>query len=163
MDDPRELLSQLDALPRTAIRAGETIFEQGTHSDFLVFIVDGSVEVVKDGIIVDHESRPGSVYGELSILLENPHMAEVRAATDSVIVKVENPLQFFIDHPMITLQVCRTIAERLTAATRYLVDVRRQFSKDEGHLAMMDKILTTLIHRNPKSVTDDRTVVRPDH
>ena len=90
-------------------------------------------------------------------------MAEVRAATDSVIVKVENPLQFFIDHPMITLQVCRTIAERLTAATRYLVDVRRQFSKDEGHLAMMDKILTTLIHRNPKSVTDDRTVVRPDH
>ena len=49
------------------------------------------------------------------------------------------------------------------AATRYLVDVRRQFSKDEGHLAMMDKILTTLIHRNPKSVSTDRTVVRPDH
>lgn len=163
MNDPRELLSQLDALPRTSVSAGDTIFEQGTHSGFLVFLLEGSVEVVKDGMIVDHESRPGSVYGELSILLENPHMAEVRAATDSVIVKVENPLEFFVEHPEITLQVCRTIAERLTAATRYLVDVRRQFSKDEGHLAMMDKILTTLIHRNPKSVTTNRTAVRPDH
>ena len=163
MDEPSDFLDQLDSLPRTKVRAGETIFEQGTHSEFLVFLVEGSVEVVKDGIIVDQESRPGSVYGELSILLENPHMAEVRAATDSVIVKVEKPLEFFVEHPEITLQVCRTIAERLTAATRYLVDVRRQFSKDEGHLAMMDKILTTLIHRNPKSVSTDRTVVRPDH
>ena len=163
MDDPSEILSQLASLPRTSVRAGETIFEQGCHSGVLIFLIEGSVEVLHDGVIVDHESRPGSVYGELSILLDNPHTAEVRATTDSVIVEVENPLDFLRQHPEITLQVCRTIGERLTAATRYLVDVRRQFSKDDAHVAMMDKILTTLIHRNPKSVIPDRTAIRPDH
>ncbi len=163
MDDPSLILSHLDSLPRTVVKAGETIFEQGSRSGVLMFLIDGSVEVLNDGVIVDHESRPGSVYGELSILLDNPHMAEVRAATDSTIVQVESPLDFLREHPDITLQVCRTIAERLTAATRYLVDVRRQFHKDEGHLAMMDKILTTLIHRNPKAVSSERTAIRPDH
>ncbi len=163
MEESHQILRHLEGLPRTKLNAGDTIFEQGRQSGFLVFLVSGTVEVVKDGMIVDRESRPGSVYGELSILLENPHMAEVRAATESEVVKVENPETFFLDHPEVTLQVCRTIAERLTAATRYLVDVRRQFSKDEGHLAMMDKILTTLIHRNPKSITPERVGVRQDH
>lgn len=163
MDDADQILKDLDSLPKISVAAGETIFEQGTHSDFLVFLVEGSVEVVSDGMIVAHESRPGSVYGELSILLDNPHMAEVRAAKDSVLIKVPNPLAYFAEHPRVTLLVCRTIAERLTAATRYMADVRRQFSKDEGHVAMLDKILMTLIHRNPKSVTEERTAIRPDH
>ena len=163
MADLDDLLKLLHTLPRTSVPAGETIFEQGESSGFLMFLLEGSVEVVEDGMIVDHESRAGSVYGELSVLLGNPHMAEVRAASESVMVKVENPIQFLLDHPEVSLHVSRTIAERLTAATRYLVDVRRQFSKESGHLAMLDKILTTLIHRNPKTVETGRTAVRPDH
>ncbi len=163
MNNPVDILAELDGHPRTEIRAGDVIFEQGAHSGFLVFLIEGGVEVVKDGMTVDHETRPGSVYGEISILLGNPHMAQVKAASDSVIVKIEDPMKFFVDHPVVTLHVCRTIAERLTAATRYLVDFRRQFSKDDTHLEMMDKILTMLIHRNPKSATDSRTEPRPDH
>lgn len=161
MDD--HLLNWIDAFPKTRLLAGEMIFEQGARSRFLVFLIEGCVEVVKDGRIVDRQSLPGSIYGELSVLLNDPHMSGLRAATDCILVKIENPRQFFLDHPALMLHLCQTMAERLTAATRYLVDVRRQFSKDSGHLAIMDKILTTLIHRNPKSGTTERVSIRPDH
>lgn len=157
-----DFLNPLDAFPKTSVRAGETIFEQGARSGFLVFLIEGSVEVVKDGKIIDRQSRPGTVYGELAVLLDDPHIAEVRAAEDCILVKIKEARQFFLDHPALMLHVCQTMAERLTAATRYLVDVRRQFSKD-GHLAIMDKILTTLIHRNPKSTPSERIAIRPDH
>ncbi len=157
------ILRALEGLPRLAAVAGETVLEQGSHPGFLVFLVEGSVEVVQDGRIVDHESRPCSVYGELSVLLDEPQPATVRAASAIVLVKITEPLEFFREHPEVVLYVCRMVAERLAAVTRYLVDVRRQFSDEVGHLAMVDKILTTLIHRNPKSLTPERTAIRPDH
>lgn len=161
--DLGDILKELECLPRTSAAAGEVLWEQGSRSGVLIFLVEGEIEVLEDGLIVDRESRPGTVFGELSALLDNPHLAQLRAASDSVVVRVASPLEFLVRHPKINLHVCRTLAGRLTAATRYLVDVRRQFSKEPNHLAMLDKILKTLIHRNPKSPATERTAVLPEH
>ena len=59
MEESHQILRHLEGLPRTKLNAGDTIFEQGRQSGFLVFLVSGTVEVVKDGMIVDRESRPG--------------------------------------------------------------------------------------------------------
>ncbi len=40
----------------------------------------------------------------------------------------------------------RTTASRLDGMTRYLVDVKRQFSDAGGHLGLVDQILDTLLH-----------------
>ena len=163
MEDWDEILKELEGLPRTSVSAGEVLWEQGSRSGVLIFLIKGEMEVLEDGSVVDRENRPGSVFGELSALLDNPHLAQLRAASDSVVVRVASPLEFLVRHPKINLHVCRMLAGRLTAATRYLVDVRRQFSKEPNHLAMLDRILTTLIHRNPKSSAPERTAVLPEH
>ncbi len=161
--DLGDILKELEGLPRTLTAAGEVLWEQGSRSGVLIFLIEGEMEVLEDGLVVDRESRPGTVFGELSALLDNPHLAQLRAASDSVVVRVASPLEFLVRHPKINLHVCRMLAGRLTAATRYLVDVRRQFSKEPNHLAMLDKILKTLIHRNPKSPATERTAVLPEH
>ena len=158
-----EILRELEGLPRTSTASGEILWEQGSRSGVLIFLIQGEMEVLEDWLVVDRETRPGTVFGELSALLDNPHLAQLRAASDVVVVRVESPLEFLVRHPKINLHVCRTLAGRLTAATRYLVDVRRQFAKEPNHLAMLDKILTTLIHRNPKSTAPERTAVLPEH
>ena len=158
-----QVLDALENLPRTEVAAGEIVFEQGGPPDYLCFLVSGSLEIIKDGRIVDIESRPGSVYGDLSILLDNPHVTGLRAAADSTLIYVEQSTDFFRTHPDIMLYICRLIAERLTSASRYLVDVRRQYSGESSHLAMLDRMLTILIHRNPKSFTSERMEIRPDH
>lgn len=163
MEDWDEILKELEGLPRTSASAGEVLWEQGSRSGVLIFLIEGEIEVLEDGLVVERENRPGSVFGELSALLDNPHLAQLRAASDSVVVRVASPLEFLVRHPKINLHVCRMLAGRLTAATRYLVDVRRQFSKEPNHLAMLDKILTTLIRRNPKLPAPERTAVLPEH
>ena len=163
MEDWDEILEELNGLPRTLTAAGEVLWEQGSRSGVLIFLIEGEMEVLEDGLVVDRESRPGTVFGELAALLDNPHLAQLRAASDSVVVRVASPLDFLVRHPKINLHVCRMLAGRLTAATRYLVDVRRQFSKEPNHLAMLDKILKTLIHRNPKSPVTERTAILPEH
>jgi hypothetical protein len=37
-------------------------------------------------------------------------------------------------------------AARLDGLTQYLVDVKRQFAGNDDHMAMIDRILDTLVH-----------------
>jgi len=157
------VLDALADLPRTEVAAGEIVFEQGGSPAHLCFLVAGSLEVIKDGRVIDIESRPGSIYGDLSVLLDCPHVTGLRTASDSTVIFIDKPAEFFCTHHSVMLHVCRLLAERLASASRYLVDVRRQFSGESGHLAMLDRMLTILIHRNPNSVKPERTEIRPDH
>ena len=45
----------------------------------LLILKEGTVEVVKEGIRIAKVTEPGAVLGELSVLLDKPHTADVRA------------------------------------------------------------------------------------
>ena len=45
----------------------------------LLILKEGAVEVVKDGVEIAKVTEPGAVFGELSVLLDQPHTADVRA------------------------------------------------------------------------------------
>ena len=46
--------------------AGQMVIEQGGKTGLLFFLVEGAVEVLKDGVTVAKSSQPGAVFGELS-------------------------------------------------------------------------------------------------
>ena len=100
--------------------------------------------------------------GEMSILLDAPHSAEVRASAESRVIRLENPGAVLLERPRILIHICRVLAHRLTSATRYLVDVKRQFADAGGHLEMVDGVLNSLIYRNPKSRVSFRQI-KEDH
>jgi CRP/FNR family transcriptional regulator, cyclic AMP receptor protein len=70
----------------------------------------------------------------------------VRAAEDTVLRVVEDPIGFLSDQPGAALAVLRTTASRLDGMTQYLVDVKQQFADASGHLGMVDAILDQLLH-----------------
>ena len=162
-DSRERVLEGLEGQPRKLVPAGEMVLEQGAGSRDLVFLVEGTLEVIRDGHVVERESCPGSVYGVISVLLGDPQIAGIRTASECRLVLIGEPLDFLRAHPDLTLHLCWSLAGRLASATRYLVDARRQFSGQAGHLSMLDRILTTLVHRNPRTVRPDRTAIRPDH
>ena len=47
--------------------------------------------------------------------------------------------------PEVAFLIARLLAQRLYAATSYLVDLNRQFAGHETHLAMVGKVLQSLI------------------
>jgi CRP/FNR family transcriptional regulator, cyclic AMP receptor protein len=128
--------------------AGEVIFEQGERTDLLWFLVEGAVEVVKDGVRIAAECQPGAVFGELSALLGGSHRATVRALQPSVFHVVKNPRAFLESSPLVCLHVCELVARRLVQLNQYLVDVRQQFQGNE-QFGMIDEVLETLMHRHP--------------
>jgi CRP-like cAMP-binding protein len=132
--------------------AGEVILEQGQSSGLLWFLVEGAVEVVKDGVPVATASQPGAVFGELSVLLGGNHTATVRALQPCVFLVVENPRAFLKASPLVCLHVCELVARRLDALNNYLVDVKQQYGGDD-HLGMVDGVLETLMHRQPPNRT----------
>jgi CRP/FNR family transcriptional regulator, cyclic AMP receptor protein len=142
------ILEQLKDVEVQHFDPGEVVIEQGKKSGLLFFLVEGAVEVVKDGTQVATAAQPGAVFGELSALLGGDHTATVRALERCTFKAVENPRDFLAISPGICLHVCELVARRLVAVNQYLVDVKQQF-QGHDHLGMVDGVLETLMHRHP--------------
>ena len=59
----------------------------------------------------------------------------------------EDAESFLKSHPEIAFLPGRLLAERLNAATTYLVDLKRQFEGQRNHFGMVGEILETLIYQ----------------
>lgn len=134
--------------------AGEIALEQGGASTHLLVLVKGEVEVLRDEVHVAKVSVPGAMFGEMSVLLNCPYTATVRATRDSVFAMIEEPRQFLASASEISLFVAEQLAQRLDSLNRYLIDVKSQY-EGHDHLGMVDNVLETLMNRPP------RRVVRP--
>jgi CRP-like cAMP-binding protein len=143
------VLDAVRHLPLQAFAAGETVIEQGSETGALYILVHGAVEVVKDGISVAKSTESGAIFGDLSALLSVPHTAVVRALTASRFHVVADARGFLRDNPALCLHLCELLARRLDSVNKYLVDVKRQFTGHD-HLGMVDEMLETLMHRQPK-------------
>ena len=69
-------------LRRDWIAPGMTLIEQGGKTGQLYVLKDGQFEVLRDGKHVSTIKTPGAVLGEMSVLLDVPQSATVRAITE---------------------------------------------------------------------------------
>lgn len=138
----------------TLIRApaGEVLLAAGTRSGRLLFLETGRLAVRRGGIIVTRVRQPGAVFGEMSLLLDAPHTADVVALEDSTCRLVEAAGDYLLRRPEMMAYVAAVLAHRLDAATRYLVDVKTQFADSGSHLGMIDEVLDSLVNRHPRGL-----------
>jgi CRP/FNR family cyclic AMP-dependent transcriptional regulator len=144
-----DLLSELREQPLCHFDAGDTVIAEGASTGLLYFLVEGVVEVTKNGVSVTRTNEPGAVFGDLSALLGVPHTAEVKTLEPSRFRVVEDPIHLLESNPAISLHLCRLLARRLDGVNRYLVDLKQQF-KGHDHLGMVDGMIDLLLHRHPR-------------
>jgi CRP/FNR family cyclic AMP-dependent transcriptional regulator len=133
-------------LPLRTFATGETVLTEGDRSGLLYILASGAVEVLKDDVQINVVSEPGTFFGEVSILLDEPHTASVRAVDTSTFYVADDPLAFIGSCPEIALAISRLLARRLHFVTTYLVDLKRQFAGSGDHLTMVDEVLESLVH-----------------
>jgi CRP-like cAMP-binding protein len=141
------ILRFCDGLPQRRVERNEALLAEGHASNRLYVLIEGELEVSCDGVHVNTQSEPGSIFGEMAVLLKVPHTATVKGFAPSRVYVVENATEFLRAHPEITFYVAKLLARRLKGATDYLVDVKRQFEDQKGHLGMVDQVLTSLLHQ----------------
>ena len=135
--------------PRIAVAAGTVLLAEGTKSGRIYVLVEGKPEVARGDMPIAVISEPGSIFGEMSILLESSHTATVRAVSPAIVHEYAEGAEFLRSDPDTTLVVARLLAQRLQAATTYLVDLKRQYAGHGTHLAMVGEVLASLINQQP--------------
>jgi formylglycine-generating enzyme required for sulfatase activity/CRP-like cAMP-binding protein len=112
------------ALPLTKFHAGEVVLLAGSRSEQLLFLKKGMVAVVKDGIEIARVKESGAVLGELSVLLNQPHSADVRAVEASQFHVASADI--LARDPLVLLHVAAILARRLNATNRVFVELKSQ-------------------------------------
>jgi CRP-like cAMP-binding protein len=148
-----------NAEPRTCA-AGTVLIEEGGTSGRLFVLVEGRVEVLRGDTQVALVDEPGAIFGEMSVLLGVPHTATVRVASAARVHVFEDAAQFLRSHPAIGFHIAKLLAQRLNAATTYLVDLKRQFEDRRDHLGMVGDVLESLMHQPDGGFTQAEE--RPD-
>jgi CRP/FNR family transcriptional regulator, cyclic AMP receptor protein len=80
---------------------------------------------MKDGMRITEVSEPGAVFGELSMLLDQPHTADVRAL-DVTEFHVADAASLLTDDPATAPYVTVLLARRLDATNRAPTEAKRQ-------------------------------------
>jgi len=132
--------------PERRLEPGAVLLVEGETSGQLYVLKDGTIEVMRGDIVVAIATQPGAVFGEMSALLAKPHSATVRAASPATVYAFEHSATFLRAHPDIAYCVARLLAQRLQAATTYLVDLKQQYEGHDNHFGMVDEVLEALIH-----------------
>ncbi len=134
--DAAAILNKLATLPVSTYEPGEMVIAAGATTGKLLLLKRGLVEVVKAGTEIARISEAGAVFGELAVMLDQPHGADVRALERSAFIVADAPALLASD-PAAALYVASILAARLDAANVALVEVKRQLKagKPRGAIA----------------------------
>jgi CRP/FNR family cyclic AMP-dependent transcriptional regulator len=138
---------------RRKLSAGVLVLREGDTTGHLYVLIEGRLEVLKGNTIVAVITEPGAVVGEMSVLLEKPHTATVRAATNATVYEFSDAASLLQEQPAVALLIARLLAQRLNVATTYLADVMHQYAGHGDHLAMVGEVLQSMINLPPTKVS----------
>ena len=121
---------KLAGFPIATYQAGETVLSAASTTGRLLILKEGAVAVVKEGVEIARVTEPGAVFGELSVLLDQPHTADVRALKVSQFHVADAATILRVD-PIALLYVATVLAQRLDSANRGLLELKRQVQAGE--------------------------------
>ena len=140
--DATLMLQQLSSLPIEMHPPGSVVLAAGASTGKLLVLKEGAVEVRLDGVRIAEVGDPGAVFGELGLLLGQPHTADVVALQPSTF-HVADGRTFLRVNPTAALYVAMVLAHRLDAVNRYLVEARGKLAP-AAHGRVFDEMVENI-------------------
>ena len=126
-------------------KSGAVLIKEGGEERQLFVLVEGQVEVLRKDTQVSYVDEPGSLFGEMSVLLDMPYSATVKALSPVKAYVIDDAIQFLGSQSEIALELAALLARRLYYTTSYLVDLQQQAAGRREDLDVVDKILAQLV------------------
>lgn len=138
--DAGQRKSLIEKFKSREVPANEKILEEGQKGDGLYMLLSGKVEVSKkaDGKrqVLAH-LKEGDVFGEMSLLSNNPVSANIKTLRKSIVLKL--PRRTFSEivstHPQLLAHISELSEER-TKTTQAILSGQLQFSEEDGLVLM---------------------------
>jgi CRP/FNR family transcriptional regulator, cyclic AMP receptor protein len=149
-----DILEYCEGLKIVPFKAGAVILTEGERLGKIYILAEGQVEVIRERTQVTHIDEPGSIFGEMSVLLDMPHSATVKALSPTKLYEIPDALTFLDKRPEFSLHIATMLARRLYYTTSYLVDLQQQAQGKRQDLDLVDEILASLV--NPAEMAKSR-------
>ena len=128
-------------------KPGDVLIKEGGQEGKLYVLIEGQVEVLRKDTQVSYIDEPGSIFGEMSVLLDMPYSATVKALSDTRAYVIEDAIKFLMSDAAIAIEVPSLLARRLYYTTSYLVDLQQQAAGKREDLDLVDRILAQLVQK----------------
>jgi CRP/FNR family cyclic AMP-dependent transcriptional regulator len=140
------ILDLCAAVPIRTFEPGSVLLAEGKKSGLLYVLVEGQLEILKRDFQINIVSDPGAIFGEISVLLDIPHMATVRAITPCRAHVIDDGQAFLRSQNELALDLSKLLAHRLVGITSYLAEIKSEYEEQKDHLEMVNLIVETLAH-----------------
>ncbi len=98
--------------------------------------------VERDGVKIATIDQFDSLIGEMSLLLDKPHSATVRAETEARVRVVDDAMLVLERQPMITLRLATLLCQRLDTTSALLAEATHGADKEES---LIDRLRSALM------------------
>lgn len=97
--DQAAFQNSLASLAVVTYQPGETVIVDGSKTGRLLILKKGTVAIEKEGTEIAKVTEPGAVFGEFSVLLDQPNKVDVRTletsqfhVADAAVLLKQNPI-----------------------------------------------------------------------
>jgi CRP/FNR family transcriptional regulator, cyclic AMP receptor protein len=125
ISDKATFENSLASLPLMTCHPGDTVIAEGSATGRLLILKKGTVAIMKGDTEIAKITEPGAIFGELSVLLDQPHTANVLALEASQF-HVADAATLLTENPMAVLHVAIMLAHRLDGANQALIQLKKQ-------------------------------------
>lgn len=118
---------------RIRVKQGESVFTQGDQGDCMYVIVEGQVQIVREGgssPTVLANLGVGAFFGEMAVLHRTTRTATALAISDVVLIVVKAPdLELLLtQRPDVGAKMIRTLTRRLEHTTNQVMDEKEKIA-----------------------------------
>jgi PAS domain S-box-containing protein len=135
------------------------LFREGYNSQDLYILISGRLEVLKSDQKISEIVEPGSIFGEMSWLLDRGRTATVKAKVPSrtLCIPRDEIGSFLHDHPQVTQDLGRHLAQRLDQTTQVVFGLKELcdhlpdavvLSDPQGHILAFNSAAAQLYGRD---------------
>jgi CRP/FNR family transcriptional regulator, cyclic AMP receptor protein len=142
--EAQEVLAKLEGFPIRVFEPGDVVLSEGGASGRLLFLKSGAVDVVMSEIDLNRVDQPGAVFGEVGLLLDTGHTANVVAVRSSSFYVVEDGAAYLRAEPLAALYVATVLAGRLDAVNHLVVDAKQRATESGQRRGLVGEMIERL-------------------
>jgi PAS domain S-box-containing protein len=143
----------------------QVIFHEGDNSQDLYILASGQLDILKGNTKITQITEPGSLFGEMSFLLEASRTATVRAGSEGKAIRIpkEKINNFLRDFPTVAREISKLLAQRLEQTSQIVYGLKEFcdqlpdaviFTDREGKILTWNSAAEGLYGRNWQQMQD---------
>lgn len=151
MSSLAELIAKI---PTYTLSPGDILVTQGESTGEIHVLLSGALEVERGGVALVTLDTPGTLVGEMSVLLEKPATATVRAKGKARVRTIRDAAKTLEADPQLLLRIASLLAARLDATSSLLVELNREHAGKVDEQGMLRRLYAALTKYDGATVVE---------